>query len=253
MSPNPPTKQPKVAQKWYKTKSLVAFTLAEVLIVIGLIGIVAEMTIPSMVYSVEKQIIATKVKMAYSILSQATELINLDCNGDLFNCTSYPCNAEEGGSSCVFPSDADDTEQLEIKNLYKGKLSIIKDCPDETATGCFSNDFYYLNNQPNVWSDPVPEILLNNGIALSFYWNTSSFVCEVDINGPQKPNTFGKDLFSFNYDRNKKNIHATRNDEIYAGNFDDCKSLDDPEYNYDDQYGIACTDKIILKGLIDYY
>ena len=60
-------------------KQYVAFTLAEVLIVIGIIGIVAEMVIPDLIYSSEKQIFAAKVKEIYSILIQTTTAINTEC------------------------------------------------------------------------------------------------------------------------------------------------------------------------------
>ena len=48
-----------------------AFTLAEVLIVLGIIGIVAELTIPTLMNNVQNQVTVVTVKKAYSTLSQA--------------------------------------------------------------------------------------------------------------------------------------------------------------------------------------
>ena len=48
-----------------------AFTLAEVLITLGIIGIVAAMTIPTLISNYNKRQTVTKLKQTYSILSQA--------------------------------------------------------------------------------------------------------------------------------------------------------------------------------------
>lgn len=47
------------------------FTLAEVLITLGIIGVVAALTIPSLLSTYKKRVTATKLKQTYSILSTA--------------------------------------------------------------------------------------------------------------------------------------------------------------------------------------
>lgn len=64
-------------------KRIFAFTLAEVLITLGIIGIVAAMTIPAIINNSEKQSIVSKVKEAYSIMSQATGQIKTECGGTI--------------------------------------------------------------------------------------------------------------------------------------------------------------------------
>ena len=58
-----------------------AFTLAEVLITLGIIGIVAAMTLPAIIGKYEKKLRETQLKEAYSILNQAYKKSILD-NGD---------------------------------------------------------------------------------------------------------------------------------------------------------------------------
>ena len=53
----------------YKNKQ--GFTLAEVLITLGIIGVVAAMTLPTLIANYQKKVIATKLKQTYSILSNA--------------------------------------------------------------------------------------------------------------------------------------------------------------------------------------
>lgn len=52
-------------------KSKSAFTLAEVLITLGIIGIIAAMTLPSVVNKYQERVTVTKVKKFYSLINQA--------------------------------------------------------------------------------------------------------------------------------------------------------------------------------------
>ena len=58
------------------------FTLAEVLIVIGIIGVVASMTISTLVKNYQKKVFGIRVKKAYTTLYQAIKLSE-NVNGDI--------------------------------------------------------------------------------------------------------------------------------------------------------------------------
>ena len=60
------------------TKQKLGFTLAEVLITLGIIGIVAAMTIPVLMTNYQKKTTATRAKKAYSELLQAIKLSEND-------------------------------------------------------------------------------------------------------------------------------------------------------------------------------
>ena len=62
------------------TKSKIAFTLAEVLITLGIIGIVAAMTLPSLILKHNKQITETALKKFYTTFNQAI-LMSINANG----------------------------------------------------------------------------------------------------------------------------------------------------------------------------
>ena len=57
-----------------------AFTLAEVLITLGIIGVVAAMTIPTLITNFQKRTTATRVKTFYSKINQAMQLSIADGN-----------------------------------------------------------------------------------------------------------------------------------------------------------------------------
>ena len=52
------------------TKVKFGFTLAEVLITLGIIGVVAAMTIPTLISKNQKRVIEAKLKEDYSIIQQ---------------------------------------------------------------------------------------------------------------------------------------------------------------------------------------
>jgi len=163
-----------------------AFTLAEVLLTLAVIGVVAALTIPAIITKVTKDQYATGLKKAYNTLKSVEreavqehgEMANWDWTGDC---------------------------QTIFNNYFKPHFDILKDCGTTTDDGCFAgiNSYKYLNDTDaptnfNVVS--VYKIITSDGISYSylkvpttsrqgFFW--------VDINGKKKPNKFGRDLFGF--------------------------------------------------------
>lgn len=62
----------------YKNKFNVGFTLAEVLITLGIIAVVAAMTIPLLVSSYQKEALATSLEKFYTTMYQATKRSEVD-------------------------------------------------------------------------------------------------------------------------------------------------------------------------------
>ncbi|MDD3149911.1 MAG: prepilin-type N-terminal cleavage/methylation domain-containing protein [Candidatus Gastranaerophilales bacterium] len=181
------------------------FTLAETLIVIAIIGIIASIVTPMLFGTTSDAELKAKWKKQYSDLAQATMMIVADNGGTLAG---------------AFPGDVAGSEDL--KNAYASKLNIIKDCSGTssyggTGTGASSegcwhsgtNSWYYLNGtgRGNYIS---PGLILNNGSLIWFYIEKSDCSYDtsyadgdytqcgyisVDINGFKKPNIIGKDIF----------------------------------------------------------
>ena len=62
----------------FTSRKRVAFTMAEILITLAVIGIVAAMTIPNLVQSYKKKIVETKLIKIYSTMNQAIKLSSVD-------------------------------------------------------------------------------------------------------------------------------------------------------------------------------
>ena len=54
------------------------FTLAEVLVTLGVIGVVAALTIPSIIQNIQKKTIAVQLKHSYAIMSNVFSLAEVD-------------------------------------------------------------------------------------------------------------------------------------------------------------------------------
>ena len=59
-----------------------AFTLAEVLITLGIIGVVSALTIPNIIGNYQKTVTINQLKVAYSVLSNAIEQAIDEYSGD---------------------------------------------------------------------------------------------------------------------------------------------------------------------------
>lgn len=198
-----------------------AFTLAEVLITLGIIGIVASMTIPVLMQKNQEQVTVAKVKKFYSIMNQAL-LFAIKDYGYVNEWTFIDPEEEEGKK----PKSSD-----RFVNYIKPYLKISKDCGGKS--GCIAPLSYkQLNN--NLWGNYDSnqwyyKMILIDG---SYLWirtnstecNTSDAgtknVCGIiwtDINGKQAPNTIGKDVFVFFIQKDRIIPHT--NDDCKIGGF----------------------------------
>ena len=169
-----------------------AFTLAEVLITLGIIGVVAAMTIPNLIQKNFEQHAISKLKETQSILAQAFKL-----------------SQEEYGEVEGWDLKAGNSESaLLIANNLKPFLKIATDCGlEDIDKKCIPSTYLQLNgikHDKNYINDKsYYKISLLNGT--SIWWraakeNDTLIYFWIDINGKQQPNTYGKDLFVFSYE-----------------------------------------------------
>ena len=200
------------------------FTLAEVLITLGIIGVVAALTIPTVIQNAQERATVTAVKKAYSALSQAY-ISAVDDNGT-------PENWDLRGSS-------DSQGAQNMVNIFAPYLKLVKNCG--VLSGCWPNVAYkYLKGSDfdNFDSDTTyAKAQASDGSLFSFIirdQNCSqvrggtlalSSVCGVigvDINGFKAPNQQGVDAFNFLITKYGIIPHGSQQDTAYSFS-SDCK------------------------------
>ncbi len=172
------------------------FTLAEVLITLGIIGIVAAMTIPNLLQKNYEKRAISQLRETQSILAQAVKMAE-DEYGDV-----------EGWGLTT----EDETNALLAYERLKSFFKIAVDCGTlDTDNLCIPKNNYYRKDGNKHSLDYANAarfykfVLLNGSLVflhtpvgrqddiLGFY---------VDINGKSRPNTIGSDLFYFIYGKN---------------------------------------------------
>lgn len=167
-----------------------AFTLAEVLITLGIIGVVAAMTIPTLIRNTQDAEIKTAWKKAYSEASQAwTKAIQ-----------------ENGG---VAPGTVGGAGHDKARwNAFKAQFDMAKDCATAgSAVGdCWAIQTVTPDSVPNGCSAWSSANQISRGIGFvskdGIFWlvmeaasQTIAYVA-VDVNGNKGPNQWNKDVFS---------------------------------------------------------
>ena len=194
-----------------------AFTLAEVLITLGIIGVVAALTIPTLIANYTKKQTVTKLKQTYSMLSQALTMAQAE-HGDTstWNVNNiYGTNTDGTGSESkemiteflndyLFPN-IKVSHNYGYTNWnsigYDGVYFPLTDTKRNAAGYIFSmtNDVLILSN---IGTSGCQELDSDGNCIRWFYTN---IMFTVDVNGFKKPNCYGKDIFIMKFDvRDKK-------------------------------------------------
>ena len=177
----------------------VAFTLAEVLITLGIIGVVAAMTLPSLIQNYQKKALATQTQKFYSMMSQAVKQYIADYGvDDLRNTPLASDNYERSYSPEAIAS---------LRDFVTKYLKVVKECNpnDEDDNNCFApvyrlwdNSFPDEDNFSNMTDSRFRDYVLADGSVISTGYHVSEapITLYVDVNGKRGPNRIGYDLWS---------------------------------------------------------
>lgn len=226
-----------------KKKNFNAFTLAEVLITLGIIGVVAALTIPTLISSYQKKEYVTRLQKGISILNNGVQLMMADEGVYNFDQLAFHKCYEASGSSISL----DETARSCINNYFSKYFKIV--------------DYSKITNDTNFY--PYTEVLKLNGtsgmtagvFAISAYYGfltqdgmllyPMSFPgigdALIDINGKQKPNQIGRDIFML--DRNNGLYSAHGKDT-----WDDTSEANDYCGDENPTAGYGCAGRIMAEG-----
>ena len=169
-----------------------AFTLAEVLVTLGIIGVVSAMTVPTLMQNYQRQSYVTQLHKVYNEMSQGFQQMMTDRNA---------LNLKETGL-------LNTTEQA--TETFKNYFKVVQDCGNNFSP-CFASEYRSTTGssiktvEANWWSS---SFVLADGAAIGLHGlidysaGNVSYpygYMYVDINGAKGPNITGRDFFLFYY------------------------------------------------------
>ena len=224
-----------------------AFTLAETLIVMGIIGVVAALTIPNLNSSTADKEKVAKLKKVYSNINDAI-----------------------GRTEAVYGSLSDNFPSY---NTYADRLGdflkVSKTCGTSTNQGCLSKEYKYLNGTAytgheahggNDTASNVYKYILADGTGLGIAASTGIYYFVVDIDGPTKgSSTLGKDLFELYIIRPDSTYSALASEkkgillsDIPASNSSNTMLLDKTDLTENFKSGRGLATWVIQNDNMDY-
>lgn len=175
-----------------------AFTLAEVLITLGIIGVVAAIIMPSLITDYQKKVTAKKLNQAYNYLQQTVQMAQVDY-GDI---TTWDCFVPNTCTPEVFAN------KYIIPYLKNVKLSTrqslvsfgYKDYPKYLNGETTVTSWVYIIQTTQEYTYMIDSYTLGDN-------SRTVYSVKIDINGIKGPNIVGKDIFlsTYGYNISKKN------------------------------------------------
>lgn len=220
-----------------KLRKYSAYTVAEVLITMTALGIIAALVIPTLFVTSFKAGTIAKVKKTHKELNEIFTILDVKrgSNGDL---SRYPG---------IFNSDNMAVIWIYLKPYFK----IVKDCENLSGQGCFPSekykrldgeDFFHLDNDTG--GNNIVRAILADGSLMyirdpaGYCNNNQCAYIIIDTNGHRGPNTFGKDTFEWTLLKSGKVIPFRGGGYISA----DCHT-----------FGTGCSEHVLRYGNMDYY
>lgn len=228
-----------------KNISKKAFSLAEVLVSLAIIGVIASLTVPNLIYKINERKTVTQLKKVYAELDHAYEYAKLKY-GPVPKWNLTASQHDENGSH--IPNNS---EHLFLKRLLSETNA------EDIMAQKIQAQTSYMNNKPDIW---FPSHRFPDGVLIWPVWlgnpncnktdGKLTDICadfRVDINGLKGPNELGRDQFQF-YVTKEKIVPIGEKGQVTRKIPDYC-NLTDKEKLY---HGMGCTAWVIHKENMDY-
>ena len=187
-----------------------AFTLSEVLVTMGIIGVISALTVPTLVNNYQRKALSLQLRKTVTDIENAVDMLITEEGKSKFSATTYYNN---------------------LDGFVTNKLKTIKTCSKSETNECFANEQYGTinDNTKKTFTCEGNSYVLASSAAICMYRKTNLYsgypVVVVDVNGQEGPNIGGRDMFTFT---------ILPNGEIYGTNHEtDCTR---------DAFGDGCYD-----------
>ena len=200
-------------------KNRFGFTLAETLITMTIIGVIAALTIPNLAKGWTDHINMVALKKFYITFANATKMVIIDYDTPEF------WNLR----------DNDNSSSERVINYYKTHLAIVKTC-NSNDTSCFPFPIYASNGTPKITATnyknwKLVSAMLRDGTTVYFDINNGWIGVFCDVNGFKQPNQLGEDVFVWAINPNGKIVDMYSDQSIPQSN-----EGRDPDYTFAFRY-----------------
>lgn len=187
--------------------------MAEVLITLGIIGVVAALTLPSLIQKYQDQVLENQLKKMYSTLSQGIQKAMADDGvsnfGDTELVQSCGIRANEADPEPCIQMVKKYFNVVEVKTDRREYYDNVIQCKNIDGKKVCSRDkskrelFWYLGR----YATPIRYVLVDGSefTFSAFIYGDGFFVyIDIDTNGEKGPNTEGLDTFGLEVDKNSR-------------------------------------------------
>jgi len=175
--------------------------LAEVLITLGIIGVVAALTIPQLITNYKKHQTVVQLKKAYTTMANLFQAAENE-HGPISTWpeTIYTTATCSGSDECAYTF----AEKYLLKNLkhyeYKTRPDHVFPKGRCCVPGINSVDHLDAGNHSTKWFYLDDGTCFTLNVSTHYYWDYIFY----DINGDKGPNIVGKDIFTFDFGKLNK-------------------------------------------------
>ena len=170
------------------------FTLAEVLITLSILGVVAAISIPNVVQSYKRSVLKTQLKQAYSDVEQLSRMFTVTHNG--INMCNYSHPTTPSFSHTYLMNEIANNNYIKIKDgpyVYVNAFGVSKN--KDISTFFTANYKTLTNHEPGIYM--TEQAYFKDSKNRDWFFKSKKLIT-IDINGVEKkPNRWGEDLFTF--------------------------------------------------------
>ena len=217
-----------------KKLKFVGFTMAEVLITLGVVGIIAAMTIPQLIKNYQAKVLEVGLKKSYANLSNAYMMTKASLGVSNLRkafATTYDSDKDYFVDAPIFTDE-----------FYK-HLNVVKKLDSIYPMTNF-NKTKVITTDPGRDS-PKPLYILPDGSSVGVHINGGVIKFWVDTNGPYaKPNRLGFDIFEFRVNDNSDQIKPLKQTRSYTQ-----EELEDERWPWQSGYPCNKTSTQLLNGM----
>ena len=227
----------------FKMQKLKGFTLAEIIITMGIVGVIAALTVPDLLSDYQNKAMAVKIRKSVNDFESALDQYITAEGKQRFSQTTVITSKNldsfvKENFRVIKTCDGTNACKRDCATGDEACAKEVETCKEQVAAaGCFASENYMSidGEKSEKFQCPEKSYILADSSAICIspaYMGTKYVITNIwiDINGPAEPNIGGRDMFGFYYG----NIIAKK-DTVSGGDAPKCKT---------DNTGIGCIAKL---------